>query len=58
MVLKAGYFISKLLFLFFTFSCAQADKTYTLKFATLIPPDTAWVNSIQKWSDELKTKKQ
>jgi len=56
MVLKTFSFISKLLLIFFIFSNAHAEKTYTLKFATLIPPDTAWVNSIQKWSDELKTK--
>ncbi|VAW60494.1 TRAP-type C4-dicarboxylate transport system, periplasmic component [hydrothermal vent metagenome] len=35
---------------------ARAEKNYTLKFATLIPPDTAWMNSIQAWSDELKAK--
>jgi len=56
MVLKTSSFISKLFFIFFIFSNAYAEKTYTLKFATLIPPDTAWVNSIQKWSDELKAK--
>jgi len=56
MVLNTGSFISKLALIFFIFSSAYAEKTYTLKFATLIPPDTAWVNSIQKWSDELKTK--
>ena len=56
MVLKTGSFISKLVLIFFIFSSAYAEKTYTLKFATLIPPDTAWVNSIQKWSDELKSK--
>jgi len=56
MVLKTGSFISKLLLIFFIFSNVYAEKTYTLKFATLIPPDTAWVNSIQKWSDELKIK--
>jgi len=56
MVLKTSSFISKLFFIFFIFSNAYAEKTYTLKFATLIPPDTAWVNSIQKWSDELKVK--
>lgn len=56
MVLKTSAFVSKLFLMFFICSIAQAEKTYTLKFATLIPPDTAWVNSIQKWSDELKTK--
>lgn len=56
MVLKTSALVGKLFLLFFIFSTAQAEKTYTLKFATLIPPDTAWVNSIQKWSDELKSK--
>ena len=36
----------------------NASETYTLKFATLIPPDTAWMNSIQEWSDELQQKSQ
>jgi len=56
MVLKTFSFINKIALIFFVFSNAYAEKTYTLKFATLIPPDTAWVNSIQKWSDELKAK--
>lgn len=57
MVLKAGAFLNKLfVLLLFISSTAQAEKTYTLKFATLIPSDTAWVNSIEKWSDELKRK--
>jgi len=56
MVLKISAFISKLLLIYFICSIAYAEKTYTLKFATLIPSDTAWVNSIQKWSDELKAK--
>jgi len=33
---------------------ALAQASYTLKFATLIPPDTAWVNRIQQWNDELQ----
>ena len=57
MVLKASLSITKLLLvLLCCIPFAQAEKTYTLKFATLIPPDTAWVNSIEKWSEELKTK--
>lgn len=36
----------------------QAKEVYTLKFATLIPADTAWMNSIQTWSEELETKSQ
>jgi len=57
MVLKASLSICKLLFvLLCSIPLAQAEKTYTLKFATLIPPDTAWVKSIEKWSEELKQK--
>ncbi|VAW57752.1 hypothetical protein MNBD_GAMMA07-286, partial [hydrothermal vent metagenome] len=44
-----------LIFLFFT-STVHAEKIYTLKFATLIPADTAWMKSINNWSDELKQK--
>ena len=42
------------LFLFMLNNPVLAQVTYTLKFATLIPPDTAWVNRIQQWNDELK----
>jgi len=35
---------------------AQAEKNYTLKFATLIPADTAWMKVINNWSNELKQK--
>jgi TRAP-type C4-dicarboxylate transport system substrate-binding protein len=35
---------------------ALAEARYTLKFATLIPPDTAWVDRIQQWNEELKQK--
>jgi len=33
---------------------AYAEKTYTLKFASLIPADTAWMKSIESWSKELE----
>ncbi len=67
MVLKIKSFIFPLLFkriipLFFTFiflllpPAASAEKIYTLKFATLIPTDTAWMKSINRWADELKQK--
>ena len=57
MVLNKRFYLAKacLFFLLFT-PAAFADKTYTLKFASLIPPDTAWMKSIQNWSDELKQK--
>ncbi|TNF35905.1 MAG: hypothetical protein EP315_04980 [Gammaproteobacteria bacterium] len=34
-------------------SIAHAEQ-YTLKFATLIPPDTAWMNEINNWSETLE----
>jgi len=57
MVLKAAliFIKSSLLFLFLTTS-TYASKTYTLKFASLIPAETAWMKSIQGWSDELHKK--
>ncbi len=39
-----------------SYGLALAGDTHTLKFATLIPPDTAWMNRIQTWSEELKQK--
>jgi len=44
-----------LLFLLLT-SNAHAEKTFVLKFASLIPADTAWMNIIENWSNELHTK--
>jgi len=45
-------FFSTLLFSSNTF----AEKNFTLKFATLIPADTAWMKVIENWSDELHKK--
>jgi len=57
MVLKIIAPTLKTLLLFFIISnSSYAEKTYTLKFATLIPADTAWMKSIQKWNEELKLK--
>jgi len=57
MVLKKRYalFVTGLLFLLLN-SSAFADKNYTLKFASLIPADTAWMKIIQSWSQELHKK--
>jgi len=33
-----------------------AKEQYTLKFATLVPPDTAWMNEIDRWADEVYQK--
>lgn len=57
MVLKTNTFICKILFYFLLFNTAAfAEKTYTLKFASLIPADTAWMNNITSWSKELEEK--
>jgi len=57
MVLKAGITLIKTtLFFLLMISSAHAEKTFTLKFASLIPADTAWMNIIERWSSELQTK--
>ncbi|MCK5697583.1 MAG: TRAP transporter substrate-binding protein DctP [Gammaproteobacteria bacterium] len=62
MVLKYPnyYFIYALLFIsVFAFtSNAQAEKKYVLKFATLVPADTAWMKEVNRWADEVKQKSQ
>lgn len=52
MVLIRAFFIA----LLFALSQNLYAKTYTFKFATLIPPDTAWMKEIQAWADEVKEK--
>lgn len=37
-------------------SSVSAKEQYTLKFATLIPPDTAWMKEIDRWADEVYKK--
>jgi len=55
MVLKIGHGLSKAILFFLIFSSnAFAEKNFTLKFATLIPADTAWMKIIQNWSKELE----
>ncbi|HED36316.1 MAG TPA: hypothetical protein ENJ08_19140 [Gammaproteobacteria bacterium] len=57
MVLRITTLLIQLsVFFAFAITTAHAEKTFTLKFATLIPPDTAWMNSIQAWSDDLKAR--
>ncbi len=57
MVLKKIFTLIKIGLLFWVLNnTAYAEKTYTLKFASLIPADTAWMNNIQDWADELHTK--
>lgn len=34
----------------------RAEKTYTLKFATLIPTGTSWTNTFDDWIKEVETK--
>lgn len=33
---------------------ALAERTYTLKFATLAPAGTTWVNLLEEWADEVE----
>lgn len=35
---------------------SYATEQYIIKFATLIPPGTAWMNEIEQWSNELHQK--
>lgn len=35
---------------------AYANEQYTLKFATLIPADTAWMKQIDEWADDIYKK--
>ena len=57
MVLKTGIVsIKTVLFFILIISSAHAEKTFTLKFASLIPADTAWMNIIESWSNELQMK--
>ncbi len=57
MVLKIATTLLKSTLLFLLiFSSAHAEKNYTLKFASLIPADTAWMKIVQNWSKELQTK--
>ena len=37
-------------------SNVNAKEQYTLKFATLVPPDTAWMKEIDRWADEVYKK--
>jgi len=57
MVLKSTLILCKAgLFFLLLSSNTYAEKNFTLKFATLIPADTAWMKIIQNWSDELQEK--
>jgi len=42
--------------LLLNFSLAVASETYTFKFATLVPPDTAWMKQVRQWADTVKLK--
>ena len=37
-------------------TASNAETSYTIKFATLIPPGTAWMNEIDKWAAEVDKK--
>ena len=36
--------------------CAGATSTHVLKFATLAPPGTTWMNILEEWGEEVKTR--
>jgi TRAP-type C4-dicarboxylate transport system substrate-binding protein len=36
--------------------CASATTTHVLKFATLAPPGTTWMNILEEWGQEVKTR--
>ena len=50
-----SFVLTPLLFLLMAGN-AHADQTYTLKFATLVPTGTAWMNEIDRWAKEVATK--
>jgi len=59
-----GSFFGKLLgvlllgVLTLTSTSLQAKRIYTLKFATLAPAGTTWVNMLQDWADEVRRESQ
>lgn len=48
--------IKSLLLFFLISSSVLAEKQYILKFATLVPSDTAWMKEIDKWASEVELK--
>ncbi len=54
--IKQSLFIASCALLFALASPAQATSKpqYTLKFATLAPSGTTWMNILQEWGDEVK----
>ena len=48
--------LTALILCFFTLLSApsQAEKTYILKFATLAPAGTTWVNLLHEWANEVE----
>ncbi|MDH5764905.1 MAG: TRAP transporter substrate-binding protein DctP [Gammaproteobacteria bacterium] len=44
-----------LLFIFIHSASVFAKDSYVLKFATLVPPDTAWMNEVSNWSNILNS---
>ncbi len=47
---------SLLLAALLTAASASAQEQYTFKFATLVPPDTAWMKEIDRWAEEVYKK--
>ncbi len=47
---------SLLISLFLHISSVSAAQLYIFKFATLVPPDTAWMKEIDRWADDVYKK--
>ena len=51
-----GFFPSLLFACLLFLSATVHAQGYTLKIATLVPPDTSWTNVIEEWDQELQAK--
>ncbi|MDQ1363633.1 MAG: TRAP-type transport system periplasmic protein [Pseudomonadota bacterium] len=56
MVLKKLLSLTTLLATIFLTAGIQAQEIYTLKFATLIPADTAWMKAVDVWAQDITHK--
>ena len=56
MVLTRYLHILTLITLFCSAAAVHAKAQYTLKLATLVPADTAWMKEVDKWADEVYKK--
>jgi len=53
-------FFTCIMFIFLSVNAVAANKPgkaqYILKFATLVPADTAWMTEVDRWADEVYEK--